>query len=86
MRAAGTYVADQTVHEDYTSAEENSVWYEGVLGPGFVKILCQRPGCRVGIVRLHVCAAPGRVTIAVDEKLAVSIHDGDHDDVVDEAA
>lgn len=49
-----------------------------------VEVVGKRPRGRVGIVRLHSSTTPRRVAIAVDEQVAVSVDDADHDCVIDE--
>ena len=70
---------------DDNEAEANSktYGYHFVDRAGLVEIPGERPRGGVGVVCLHGGTAPGSVTVAVRENIAVTIDDRDHDSVVD---
>ena len=80
------HIYNSTVDDDNTGANGYTDWHNRILGTSLVEILGQRPRSCIGVERLNGCTGPGRVTVAVSEKLAVAGHDGDHDSVIDKAA
>jgi len=79
-------MADDAVGNDNCGANSQSDGHHVVLGARLVEVLGQRPRSCVGVVRLDGSTGPGSVTVAVNEEIAVALHNGDHDSVVDETA
>lgn len=71
---------------DNTSANAQSYRHHLIPAAYLVEVFGQRPRGCVGIVRLNGCTAPRRAAVGISEQFAVTVHDGDHDGIVDETA
>jgi hypothetical protein len=80
------HIYNNTVDGNKDSANCQSDRHYLVLCASFIEVFSQCPRGCIGIVRLHGRTAPGRVTIAVNEEFAISVHNGDHDSVIDKSA
>ena len=81
-----THMHKDTVDGDDAKADAQSYWYQMIFGATFVEILGQRPRGRISIVRLYGSTAPRCVAITVHKELAIVVHNGDHDGVIDKTS
>jgi hypothetical protein len=71
---------------DEAGADQETKRHHHVWLADRIEISTQRPRCGIGIVRLNRCAAPGGISIAGAQDLAIGIDDRDHHDIVYESA
>lgn len=79
-----THEHEDAVDNDKTTANCETDRDHVVKTTRSVEVVCQRPRRGIGVVRLHSGTTPGRVTVAVDEQISISIDDANHDCVIDE--
>jgi hypothetical protein len=79
------HIYNNTVDGDKASANYHSDRHYLVLCASFIEVFSQCPRGCIGIVRLQGRTAPRRITIAVNEEFTISIHNGDHDSVIDKS-
>lgn len=86
MGKSCTYIKYNTVDDNETGTNNQSQRHYCIPIASFVEVIGQCPRSGVSVVRLNSCPAPGRVAITIYQKIAIAIHNGDHDDVVDESS
>lgn len=81
-----TYVSEDALRNNCSRADCEADGDHVVGLSCLIKIAGECPSSRIGVVRLHGCAAPRCVAVAFGQDIGVACDDGHHDDVADETA